>query len=174
MIAFLGLLIFIVLLWIYIIYHIHYERRWNRVYSEALANTKDDTLPASGPFIAYKTALYYDEKKGLDYIAVIKLVVPKNAKRLQPIQSSRCEFNNKCRCDMAFVASIYAIDDGHAFNSIRSVFDKNFIYTVGKLSKAKRFNSDRTIECGRGIHFFMKEEDAIIFAKRMFLFLYNI
>ena len=44
---------------------------------------------------------------------------------------------------------------------VRSSYDKDFIYTVGKTIKVKDFDTDRWNECSTGIHFFINRQEAI-------------
>ena len=100
--------------------------------------------PTKGSFIGYKIASNY----------LIELEITDDA-----LRSSAT--TRKCRCSKAKVLSIIDLANGTSINSIKSEYDKNFIYTVGEIVEVKDFNSDRWVECTSGIHFFITEEEAI-------------
>ena len=86
---------------------------------------------------------------------IIKLKIPKDA-----LRSSAT--TRKCRCNKAKVLEIYNLDGTVAEErEVRSSYDKDFIYTVGKTVKVKDFDTDRWKECSTGIHFFMQRQEAI-------------
>ena len=86
---------------------------------------------------------------------IIKLKIPKDA--LRSSATSR-----KCRCNKAKVLEIYNLDGTVAEErEVRSDYNKDFIYTVGKTVKVKDFDTDRWNECSIGIHFFINRQEAI-------------
>ena len=86
---------------------------------------------------------------------IIKLKIPKDA--LRSSATSR-----KCRCNKAKVLEIYNFDGTVAEErEVRSDYDNDFIYTVGKTIKVKDFDTDRWNECSTGIHFFINRQEAI-------------
>ena len=86
---------------------------------------------------------------------IIKLKIPKDA--LRSSATSR-----KCRCNKAKVLEIYNLDGTVAEErEVKSDYDNDFIYTVGKTVKVKDFNTDRWNECSTGIHFFINRQEAI-------------
>lgn len=103
------------------------------------------TCPDTGSFIAYKKAGRY----------IIKLQIPEDAKRLSAT-------GRKCRCDKAKVLEIQNLDGTKAhITRIRSNFDGNFIYEVGKTVSVDNFDEDRWNECSAGIHFFINRQEAV-------------
>lgn len=101
--------------------------------------------PDTGSFIAYKKASGY----------IVKLQIPEDAERLSAT-------SRKCRCDKAKVLEIQNPDGTKAdITRIRSNFDENFIYEVGKIVSVDNFDEDRWNECSTGIHFFMNRQEAV-------------
>ena len=101
--------------------------------------------PDSGAFTAYKKASNY----------IIKLQIPKDAKRLSAT-------SRKCRCNKAKVLEIQNLYGTKAdITRVRSNFDKNFIYEVGKIVSVSDFDEDRWNECSTGIHFFVNRQEAV-------------
>ena len=102
--------------------------------------------PEEGEFIAFKKAA-----NGL----IVKLQIPASAKR----SSST---TRKCRCNKAIVLSIeYVNGTQYKDESVCSVHDKNFVYTVGQEVSVPDYDDDRWNECSRGIHFFITREEAV-------------
>ena len=102
--------------------------------------------PEEGFFIGYKKA------NG----CIIKLLILEDAKR-----SSATTM--KCRCDKAKVLEIRKIDTGELMEKVRSNFDSNFIYEVGKVVSVEDFDDNRWNECSTGIHFFVNKENALYY-----------
>lgn len=103
--------------------------------------------PGEGSFIGFKSA----SKK------IVVLKIPEDAKR-----SSATTF--QCRCDKAKVLRIENLGGTIAEEkSVQSNYDKNFVYRVGEIVSVEDFNSDRWVECGAGIHFFMSRELARLY-----------
>ena len=100
--------------------------------------------PKKGSFIGYKKA------NG----CIVKLLIPEDAKRSSATTT-------KCRCSKAKVLDIENIETGEKVEEIRSNYDNNFIYRVGKIVYVDNFDDDRWNECATGINFFMKKDNAI-------------
>ena len=100
--------------------------------------------PEEGSFIGYKKA----------NDCLVKLLILKDSKRSSSTTS-------KCRCDKAKVLEIRDIRTGEKVGKISSNYDFRFIYKIGEIIKVDNFDDNRWNECAPGIHFFMKEEDAI-------------
>ena len=100
--------------------------------------------PKKGSFIGYKKA------NG----CIVKLLIPEDAKRSSATTT-------KCRCSKAKVLDIENIETGEKVEEIRSNYDNNFIYRVGKIVYVDNFDDDRWNECSTGIHFFVNRENAI-------------
>ena len=101
--------------------------------------------PDTGTFTAYKKAGRY----------IVKLQIPKDAKRLSAT-------SRKCRCNKAKVLEIQNLDGTIAdVTRIRSNFDWDFIYEVGKIVSVSDFDNNRWNECSTGIHFFVNRQEAV-------------
>ena len=99
-----------------------------------------------GEFIAYKKAANN---------TIVKLKIPKDAKRSSAT-------TRKCRCDKAIVLAIEYIDGRqYESKSVRSNYDKSFIYTVGEEVSVPDFDENRWNECSTGIHFFITRQEAV-------------
>jgi hypothetical protein len=102
--------------------------------------------PEEGSFIGWK-------KAGKELI--VKLLITEDALRSSAMTM-------KCRCSKATVLEIQNIDGTVSEEkSIRSNFDSDFIYEVGKTVEVKDFNTDRWVECSSGIHFFISRLAAV-------------
>ena len=100
--------------------------------------------PEEGSFIGYKKA---NE-------CIVKLLILEDSKRCSATSV-------KCRCNKAKVLDIENIETGEKVEEIRSNYDSNFIYRVGKIVTVNDFDDNRWNECSTGIHFFMNRENAI-------------
>ena len=106
------------------------------------------SCPEIGSFIGYKK---------IKDNHIVKLEILEDAKR-----SSATSRN--CRCDKARVLSIENLDGSLSnLTSIPSIYDNNFIYTVGEIVEVSDFCENRWDECAPGIHFFITREEAVRF-----------
>lgn len=110
--------------------------------------------PKEGSFIAWKA---------LAYQLVAKLLIPSDAER----SSST---GKKCRASKALVLGIYDCDgkemtdipSGYPSLFSQSIYvDNRTRYHKGKMVIPDGFTHNPFIDCGHGIHFFMKREDAL-------------
>lgn len=104
--------------------------------------------PETGPILGYKKAKYN---------LIVTLIIPSSA-----LRSSGT--TNICRCSKATVVSITHIDGSEydtITHSVPSLFDDDFIYTVGEVVEEPRFNTDRFDPSGHGIYFYLNKMDAI-------------
>ena len=70
----------------------------------------------------------------------------------------------KCRCSKAKVLSITNIDGTESdIDSARSLWDPDFVYTVGETIEVSNFDTNRWNECAPGIHFFITRQEAVDF-----------
>ena len=70
----------------------------------------------------------------------------------------------KCRCSKAKVLSITNIDGTESnVNSARSLWDPDFVYTVGETIEVPNFDTNRWNEYATGIHFFITRQEAVDF-----------
>ena len=101
--------------------------------------------PEKGSFIGWKKARGY----------IVELEVLEDAKRSSAT-------GRKCRCDKAKVLSITTLEGSDSgLKKIRSKFDIDFIYEVGKTVTVNDFDENRWAECAPGIHFFITRQEAV-------------
>lgn len=116
--------------------------------------------PETGSFIGWKKC---------DNNTLVKLLIPKNAKRSSAT-------GRKCRCDRAKVLGIYEIKHSatgehyankselivrNSLEKTHSIFNPGFAYELGEWVQVPDFDEDRFRECAPGIHFFITIEEAI-------------
>jgi len=103
--------------------------------------------PEEGDFIGWKKCL-----NG----SIVKLLIPANAKRSSAT-------TRKCRASKAKILAIFD-KDGKKIKETTSIYDNTFIYKVGKIVKpTEKFEKDRWVECGAGIHFFITRIEAELY-----------
>ena len=102
--------------------------------------------PESGAFEGWK-------KANGGYI--VKLKITEIAKRSSAT-------GRKCRCSEAIVLAIEN-EDGTAadVDTVESVYDADFKYTVGDTIRVNNFDENRLNECAPGIHFFITRQEAV-------------
>lgn len=117
------------------------------LYQATLQNTKlnkailpDFQIPQDRDIVGWK-------KLG-DETTVIKLLIPKEAKR------TACLINRKCRAEKAIVREM---PEGE----IRSFYNPEFIYELGKEVVADSYDDDIRTDCTHGIHFFLTKTEAM-------------
>ena len=125
---------------------------------------KNYRCPPEGSFIGYKIAVsgHYDEDSAIFFrnYSIIKLRIPEDAKRSSAISG----YGAKCRCNKAEVLDIFDINNKSKKYSVAvSLYDKTFLYTVGKMVVVDDFCEDRFKECAPGIHFFMSSFEAVTY-----------
>ena len=104
--------------------------------------------PEKGSFIGFKKVRGY---------LIVELEITGDA-----LRSSAT--GRKCRCSKAKVLSISNIDGTESnINSARSVWDPDFVYTVGETIEVPNFDTNRWNECTSGIHFFITRQEAVDF-----------
>lgn len=73
--------------------------------------------------------------------------------------------SRKCRCNKAKVLAIENFDGTPAdVTTAVSMYDSNFIYTLGEMVEEPNFCEDRWHECAPGIHFFLNRQEAVNYA----------
>lgn len=103
------------------------------------------TCPDFGMFIGFKKASGH----------IIVLEIPEDAKRLSAT-------GRKCRCNKAKVLEIQEYDGTKSdLTEVKSDWDRNFIYKVGKTATVDDFDEDRWNECTTGIHFYINRQEAV-------------
>ena len=106
------------------------------------------TCPEKGSFIGFKCV-----RNNL----IVELEITEDA-----LRSSAT--GRKCRCSKAKVLSITNIDGTESnTNSARSIWDPDFVYTVGETIEVPNFDTNRWNECAPGIHFFITRQEAVDF-----------
>ena len=106
------------------------------------------TCPEKGSFIGFKRVRNY---------LIVELEITEDA-----LRSSAT--GRKCRCSKAKVLSITNIDGAESnTNSARSLWDPDFVYTVGETIEVPNFDTNRWNECASGIHFFITRQEAVDF-----------
>ena len=106
------------------------------------------TCPERGSFIGFKRVRNY---------LIVELEITEDA-----LRSSAT--GRKCRCSKAKVLSITNIDGTESnTNSARSLWDPDFVYTVGETIEVPNFDTNRWNECASGIHFFITRQEAVDF-----------
>lgn len=124
--------------------------------------------PSEGSFVGWKVAMVFGRTSNDSCeFCLVQLKIPADSQRLRAFESK------KCRCEFAEVADIQLFngtslpDDTVAY----SIFElTNFAipslryrtnYKKGEVIFPDGWDDNRTIECGHGIHFFMRRDDAI-------------
>lgn len=106
------------------------------------------TCPEKGSFIGFKRVRNY---------LIVELEITEDA-----LRSSAT--GRKCRCSKAKVLSITNIDGTKSnTNSARSLWDPDFVYSVGETIEVPNFDTNRWNECASGIHFFITRQEAVDF-----------
>ena len=106
------------------------------------------TCPEKGSFIGFKRV-----RNNL----IVELEITEDA-----LRSSAT--GRKCRCSKAKVLSITNIDGTESnINSARSIWDPDFVYSVGETIEVPNFDTNRWNECAPGIHFFITRQEAVDF-----------
>ena len=90
-------------------------------------------LPETGPIWGWKKC-----KNGV----LVKLVVGNTAKRSHAT-------GRKCRAEHVKVLEVIGAEVGI------STYDPNTLYRVGEIVRCDKWNENRFVECGGGIHFFL-------------------
>jgi hypothetical protein len=78
---------------------------------------------------------------------LVKVLVPKDAKRSNATV-------RKCRAERVMVLEVIGAMVG------TSKYDPHVLYEVGKIVQCDKWEEDRWIECGGGIHYFITREEA--------------
>ena len=106
------------------------------------------TCPEKGSFIGFKKV-----RNNL----IVELEITEDA-----LRSSAT--GRKCRCSKAKVLSITNIDGTESnTNSARSLWDPDFVYSVGETIEVPDFDTNRWNECAPGIHFLISRQEAVDF-----------
>ena len=112
---------------------------------KATITSYNQNCPEDGDFVAWKKV-----HGGF----ILKLLVIGD--RVSPIVGRKCRTNK--------VKVLAAFDrDGDQVNEREfvSTYDGNFFYCIGEISEEKEYDPDPTIECSKGIHFFITKQEAM-------------
>ena len=101
--------------------------------------------PEEGKFIAWK--------KGSNN-CLIKLFIPKSAKRTSSI------VGRKCRASEAKILAIWN-KEGINIDMCYGQHQSDFVYQVGKTVIPDSYDPDYKIECSHGIHYFVTKKEAL-------------
>ena len=102
-------------------------------------------IPEEGSFIAWKK---------LANNCLAKIEIP--AKSLRT-----CNFlNRKCRAKYVKTLKIWD-SEGKEIDEMQGMRSKDTIYKIGRLTYADGFDKDLTIDCSKGIHFFITKQEAL-------------
>lgn len=120
--------------------------------------------PDSGGFIGWKKCPVQQDVFARPRLCrpfvIVKLYIPAKAKRISGVNESR-----KCRASEAKVLGFY--DENKKplelpeDTVVRSMYDWQFEYTIGKTVKSYPDFDDSRESCGSGIHFFLDFKDAV-------------
>ena len=105
-------------------------------YTTELDYTK--IVPEVGAFIGWKKCLYD---------VIVKVKIPASAKRSNAT-------GRKCRAEAVKVLEVIGADEGV------SSYDRSFVYRKGETIRCHKWETDRFVECGGGIHFFITRHEA--------------
>ena len=103
-----------------------------------IVNAQTSILPEHGQFVGWKKCIGN---------VLVKLMVGKNAKRSNAT-------GRKCRADYVKVLEVIGAEVGIGQH------DSKTKYEVGKIVRCDKWNEDRWVECGGGIHFFLTRIEA--------------
>jgi len=59
------------------------------------------------------------------------------------------------------VLAIESLESGGPLYYARSSYDIDFIYRLGEYASVDNFETDRFVECGPGIHFYITKQEAL-------------
>ena len=104
----------------------------------ALANAQSSILPETGQLIGWKKC-----RDGV----LVRLMIGKNARRSNAT-------GRKCRAEYVKVLEVIGAEVGISQHGSETR------YTTGKIVRCDKWESDRWIECGGGIHFFLTRIEA--------------
>lgn len=118
--------------------------------NNATINTNSHFGTIINPIFKVKKNTLVYKRLQADKIATLKLIKG---------QICQSESFNKCRTDKAFVVKITDITNTKKYKDGVSIYDKSFIYEVGKEVVANKYNKNID-ECSNGIHFFLARDKA--------------
>jgi len=102
-------------------------------------------LPEHGSFEAWKK---------LADKCIAKILIPAKAKRTSNLK------NRKCRAEYVKTLAIWDKDGNKIKEGVNGTHEKKIKYTVGKITKADKFDDSVFEDCSPGIHFFLTKQEA--------------
>lgn len=105
-------------------------------------------VPQAGQFRAYKKV--YDSR-GVP--AVVELLISRSSARTSTLVGRKCRASR--------VKVLRALNSAEA--KFFSMHDPRFVYEVGKWIEVEDYDPDIRVECTRGIHFFLTQEEALAY-----------
>ena len=138
-----------------------YTRESDKLGKVIKEKTRDkDIMPLKGAIKkVYKKASSIHGYKDV----IVTLSIPAHANRYQELNYHGDMY--KCRASEAIVVAINDKNTGKALSSAKSNYDKNYVYTVGKVCRPKNdyFAPSHHGACASGIHFFMQRSRAVLY-----------
>ena len=113
--------------------------------------------PDTGAFVGFKKAKLYSSDEAEAQDVIVELEILTDARRSSAT-------GRKCRCDKAKVLSVTTLGGvavGTDAGTVRSNYDSDFVYEVGRIVTEPNFCEDRWEECAPGIHFFINRQEAV-------------
>jgi hypothetical protein len=101
-------------------------------------NAACSILPDSGPFVGWKKC---------ENDVIVRVAIPSKARRSNAT-------SRKCRAEFVKVLEVFGAEVGV------SQYDGVTLYRPGKIVRCDKWEEDRWIECGGGIHFFITRYEA--------------
>ena len=103
-----------------------------------LVLARTSLLPSDGPFVGWKKC-----RDGV----IVKLAIPSKARRSNA--SGR-----KCRAEYVKVLEVFGAEKGV------SLYTDAVVYEANKIVRCDKWEEDRWVECGGGIHFYISRIEA--------------
>ena len=110
----------------------------NDVKDGVLILLRTSIVPQVGQFIGWKKCRNQ---------VIVKLMIGENARRSNAT-------GRKCRAEYVKVLEVFGGEFGV------SIYNNTVQYEVGKIVRCDKWNEDRWVECGGGIHFYLTREEA--------------
>ena len=86
--------------------------------------------------------------------SIAKLEIPARAKRTCNL------LGRKCRAEYVKTLKIWDRDGKEIKSAQNGTSDNKILYTVGKITRADKFDDSVFVDCSHGIHFFLTKREA--------------
>jgi hypothetical protein len=103
-------------------------------------------IPEQGSFEAWKK---------LANGCIAKIIIPARAKRTCNLK------NRKCRSEYVKTLAIWDANGKKITEGINGTHEERIKYTVGKITRADKYDDSVFLDCTHGIHFFLTKQEAI-------------